>query len=270
MPVTPEGPLFPARFRKRPNRFVVVAEAEDGPVRAHCPNPGRLGEFLHEGTPFLLRRRPNARPEQATQCSVVAAKDGRFHVDSDLALGQAPPREERSFDQGAWVILDTQMANRIVDDALSRGHLDEAFPGRAQHRAEPSVESGRFDFEIVTDAGRCMLEVKSVSLVGTDGKTALFPDAPTERGVRHVRELTERARDGEPAAVCLLVMREDAQRVAPNTPTDPAFADALAQAREAGVRLLGYRVEIGEDHAVSLGSRIPVALDPGDAATGTR
>lgn len=267
MPVRPDGEMVEARFVDRPNRFVVVAETRDGTVRAHCPNPGRLGEFLHEGTPYLLRRRPDASPDQATTHSVVAAVDGRFHVDSDLELGQAPPGQTPSVDEGAWVVLDTQMANRLVDDALTRGVLDDAFPGRAGHRAEPAARGGRFDFEIETDEGPVMLEVKSVTLIGTDGETALFPDAPTERGTRHLRELTERAREGQPAAVLFVAMREDAERVAPNTPMDPDFADALATARTAGVSVTAHRVEVRPSE-LELGERIPVVLDPGDAATG--
>lgn len=267
MPVKPEGALREARFLERPNRFVVVAEIDGEQVRAHCPNPGRLGEFLHEGTPYLLRRRPDATPEQATRWSIVAAMDGRFHVDSPLALGQAPPPEQRSFEHGVWVVLDTQMANAIVDDALERGRLDDVFGERISHEREPAAREGRFDVAIHTEGRDWLVEVKSVTLVGTDGRTALFPDAPTERGTRHVRELAERAEEGEHVAVLLLAMREDAERVCPNTPMDPAFAEALARARTAGVELVGYRIRRAGD-AFELGACIPVELDPGEAATG--
>lgn len=266
MPVTPSGERVEARFVERPNRFVVVAEADGERVRAHCPNPGRLGEFLHEGNPFLLRRRPDARDDQATRYSVVAAVDGRFHVDSELRLGEAPPADERSYEAGAWVVLDTQMANRLVLDALERGDLDDVFEGRRGHEPEPASAGGRFDVAVEADVGRVLVEVKSVTLIGTDGATALFPDAPTDRGRRHVRELAERAREGDPAVLILLAMRGDAEAVAPNTATDPGFAEALADAREAGVRLVGACIA-REGEAYALGEGIPVRLDPGDAAT---
>lgn len=267
MPVTPEGELVEARFVERPNRFVVVAETDTGTIRAHCPNPGRLGEFLHPGTPYLIRRRPDARPDQATQHSVVAAMDGRFHVESELSLGQAPPPDERAFTDGAWVVLDTQMANRIVDDALTRGQLDDAFGTLRGHTAEPPAHEGRFDFALDTEAGAVLVEVKSVTLVAPDGSAALFPDAPTQRGTRHVLELAERARAGEATSVLLLAMREDAERIAPNAFMDPDFADALAQAKAAGVQLIGYRIAF-EPPEIALGPRLPVVLDPGDAGTG--
>lgn len=267
MPVTINGPLEPARFVERPNRFIVVAETSKGRVKAHCPNPGRLGEFRHPGTPYLLRRRPDASEDQATEYSVVAAKDGRFHVDAPLALGQAP--DEASFEDGAWVLLDTVLANRLVAEALSTGAMEHVFGIVDAYTREPASGSGRFDFSWETDEGRLLLEVKSVTLIGNDGATALFPDAPTERGTRHVRELTKRARDGDPAAVAFVALREDAERVAPNAFTDPGFAEALARAIEAGVDVFGLRagfdLELGQ---VDLETRIPVVTDPGDAATG--
>lgn len=258
MPVTPEGSLHEARFLERPNRFIVVAELDGERVRAHCPNPGRLGEFLHEGTPYRLRKRPDATPDQATRYSVLAAVDPRFHVDSDLSLGQAPPADERSFDDGAWVVLDTQLANPLVADALESGRLRDVFEGYAGHTREPAAGEGRLDLAVDADAGRTLVEVKSVTLIGNDGETALFPDAPTERGRRHVRELAERAREGHPVALVLVAMREDAASIAPNTFTDPAFADALADAREAGVELVGARASLGD--SIALDARIPVVL----------
>lgn len=269
MPVSRAGVLREARFVERKNRFVVRVQLEDtnDTVPAHLPNPGRLGEFLHDGTPYLVRKRPDARPDQATQHSVVAAKDGRFHVGSDLALGQAPGPGERDWAQAPWVVLDTHLANRLVEDALTRGVFDDVFSGRSAHRAEPAAHEGRFDFAIEADAGTWMVEVKSVTLIGTDGVTALFPDAPTKRGTRHVEELARRAREGQPAALVFLAMREDPTRVAPNTPMDPAFADALANAKQAGVDVTAYRIH-QVDAGFKVAERLEVRLDPGDAATG--
>lgn len=261
MPVTFEGELREGRFLERPNRFVVVVGLEGERIRAHCPNPGRLGEFLHEHTPFLVRRRPDATPDQATRWSVAAAMDGRFHVDSDLDLGQAPPPGERDFDDGAWVILDTQKANALVADALDRGELHDVLGTSSHHEPEPAAREGRFDFRLETDAGSRMVEVKSVTLVAEDGRTALFPDAPTERGTRHVRELTERAREGEQATVLFVAMREDVDRVAPNASTDPAFAEALGRAAEAGVDVRAIRARF-DGEQLWLGERLPVRLNP--------
>ncbi len=267
MPVTIDGTLHEATFQQRPNRFVVLARMNDRSVKAHCPNPGRLGEFRQEGTPYLLRRRPDASAEHATRYSVVAAKDGRFHVGSPRALGEIPERP--CFEEGCWVVLDTGMANRLVADALTQGTLEEAFGVVDAFTREPRAGSGRFDFAWERDGARALAEVKSVTLIGNDGTTALFPDAPTERGTRHVRKLAERAGEGLPSTLAFVVLREDAERIAPNTFTDPAFASALQQARDAGVELVGLRSQIDlERGRVGLGARIPVVLDPGQAATG--
>lgn len=258
-----------ARFVKRPNRFVVVASAGGEVIRAHCPNPGRLGEFLHEGTPYLLRRRPGASKEQATTHSVIAARDPRWHVGSPLSLGQAP-KGEASFEEGAWVVLDTGVANGLVKDALATGGLEDVFGPIVGSKVEPRVGEGRLDFAVEGSQGaRSLVEVKSVTLIGNDGETALFPDAPTERGLRHVRALTQHAEGGGQAVLLFVVLREDATRVAPNTFTHPAFAEALEQAREAGVRVLARGLEASWGMAsFRLGGPLGVRLDPGPSATG--
>jgi sugar fermentation stimulation protein A len=267
MPVKPDGESFEARFVERPNRFVVVAEREGEHVRAHCPNPGRLTEMLHEGNPFLVRERPDADPDQATSHSVVAARDPRFHVDSGLELGDKP--EDATLGAGAWVLLDTSIANRLVADALDRGELAELAEGQAEvaYRTEPQVEHGRFDVAIAEDEAERMVEVKSVTLIGEDGTTGLFPDAPTTRGVRHVKALTERARQGEPATLLFVAYRTDAERVAPNAVTDPDFARALRAAREAGVELRARSLEMGSEWSFALGDPIPV-VDVADVDVG--
>jgi len=258
MSITPEGELVRARFVDRPNRFVVRAETEDGEIlEAHCPNPGRLEEFLVGNTPYLLRKRPDASPDQATQYSIVAARDGRFHVDSDRELGEAP--EDPDFHHGAWTVLDTQVANRLVEDALEDGRLTELAEPPATYRTEPRVDHGRFDFAIEEGEGvERMVEVKSVTLMGEDGRTGLFPDAPTERGVRHVEALAERARNGEPATLFFASYRTDARQIAPNAATDPDFARALRQAREAGVQVVARDLVVSKDWRFALGEPIPV------------
>lgn len=257
MSITPEGEIVEARFVERPNRFIVVAEAEGAQIDAHCPNPGRLTEMLHPGNRFLLRKRPGATPDQATTHSVVAAIDPRFHVDSDLDLGQAP--EDPSFEDGAWVLLDTQMANRLVVDALDQGGLEELAEPTATYRKEPRVEHGRFDVALDTEDGERMVEVKSVTLLGEDGRTGLFPDAPTERGVRHLQALTERARKGKLATLLFVAYRTDVVQIAPNAETDPDFARALREAREAGVQVVARSLLVDEDNwRFALGRPIPV------------
>jgi sugar fermentation stimulation protein A len=102
-----------------------------------------------------------------------------------------------------------------------------------------------------------LAEVKSVTLV--EGDRGLFPDAPTARGARHVRELSALARRGEPSAVVFVVQRPDARSVTPNRATDPAFADAMAGAARAGVSLLAYTCRVGPA-GIRLEGRVPVLV----------
>ncbi len=260
MPVKPDGELAEARFIERPNRFIVIAELEGDEgvrVRAHCPNPGRLSEFLHVGNPLRLRRRPDATPDQATEWSLVAALDGRFHVNSELAAGE-PPAQGLDWTQGAWVMVDTQMTNRLVLDALETGTL--ATLGQVQaYATEPAMGSSRFDFQLETPTGDVLVEAKSVSLIHEDGRTGLFPDAPTTRGVRHLRELAELASQGRRASLLFVGVREDIEQIRAYRERDPAFAQALLEASQAGVEIIAHRM-VTENGAYSLGPRIPVIL----------
>lgn len=219
--------LREAAFVERPNRFVVVADLDGETVRAHCPNPGRLTEFLHEGNPFLLR--PADGTDRVTGWDVVAGRH-----------------------DGVWVALDTRLANAVVAEALDREQIPDLAPYDTVE-AEPDHGDGRLDFR-VDDR---LVEVKSVTLKDPDRPVGLFPDAPTERGARHVRELAGIARAGGDAALVLVAMRGDVDRVEPNCATDPDFADAVADALDAGVDLLAYRTRIREGE-IALADRIPV------------
>lgn len=206
--------LVPAFFLSRPNRFVVEAVVATGrKVRAHLADPGRLRELLIPGAP--LRLRPVAAD---------VARKTRFTV--ALVRSPEPPR--------AWVSVDTLLPNRLAEDLIRRGRIRGIGKGWDLRREVVHGRS-RFDF-LLSGSGREMLaEVKSVTLV-EDG-VARFPDAPTERGARHVRELERFVRDGGRALVLFIVQRGDARAVRSNPRTDPRFSETLASARQAGVLL---------------------------------
>lgn len=230
-----DGPLTPALFVERPNRFVVRARLEeggpDGPVEAHLPDPGRLKELLVPGARLWLR--PAGHPRRRTRWSAVLVEPAG----------------------GGLVSVDTTLPNRLVARALESGFLGE-LEGWAVETAEWSHGASRFDFLLEREAERLVLEVKSVTLV-EDG-LALFPDAVTARGTRHVEELTEVSRrQGWHAAVLFVLQRPDAVRIRAAPTIDPAFAAALDDARAAGVSVLGRRCEVRRD-AVVLGDRVPV------------
>lgn len=233
------GPLVEARFAARPNRFLVEAELASGETAtAHLADPGRLRDLLVAGRPVWLRR---------------AASHGRRRTAWSVVLVERPGG-------GGLVSVDTTLPNRLVGRALAAGLLPE-LAGWSLARPEVPVGRHRVDFLLRGAGGREMLlEVKSVTLV-EDG-VARFPDAITARGARHVRELAEVVgttdSDGAvwEAAILFVLQRDDAHRIEAARSIDPDFADALAEAKAAGVRVLGRRCRVLPDR-LELAGAVP-------------
>ena len=233
-----------ATFLERPNRFVIHARlhGDGSTVRAHCPNPGRMAELMIPGaTVYLSRATDPARRTPFTLRFVIHPQAGQL------------------------ISLNTQLPNDLFAEGLAQGFF-APFRGHGSVRREVSVPHGpqgksgkitsRMDFLLADAQGRpCWVEVKSVSLV--EAGRALFPDAPTTRGRRHLLDLAELAQAGERAAVVFIVQRPDAVSVQPNRSTDPDFSDAFVHARSAGVEFYAYTCAVAVD-AVTLDREIPV------------
>lgn len=230
-------PLVEARFVRRPNRFVVEARVPGGVVDiqeeavAHLADPGRLRELLVPGRRMGLR--PEApSPTRATRWTAL--------------LVESP-------DGSGWVSLNTTVPNRLVRAALDANALSE-FDGWTLAGREVAFGSSRLDFLLENAEGRRMyVEVKSVTLV-EDG-VALFPDAVTTRGARHLEELIRARDEGHAAAVLFALQRPDARRIVAARSIDPTFANALARAEHAGVRVLGRRCSVTWE-GIRLGRRV--------------
>jgi sugar fermentation stimulation protein A len=158
---------------------------------------------------------------------------------------------------GHWVSLVPVLANRIFEAALARGGVP-GFRGARVVAREVTRGGSRLDFLLEQRREPLLVEVKSATLV--EGGRALFPDAPTTRGTRHLTELTAAERSGTRAAVVFLVQRSDARLLAPHAGNDPAFAAALRTAARAGVGIHAYSCRITRRGA-SLMGRIPVRLE---------
>ncbi len=152
------------------------------------------------------------------------------------------------------VSLNTRLPNDLVQEALAQGSLPELAQYPTWERERRSGHS-RLDFYLKSADETCWLEVKSVTLV--EGGRGLFPDAPTERGRKHIEELIRLRRTGARAVVCFVVQRADALSVAANDRTDPKFAQALQSADRCGVDLIAYTCQISTDRVV-LSHSIPV------------
>ncbi|HSJ07336.1 MAG TPA: DNA/RNA nuclease SfsA [Longimicrobiales bacterium] len=232
------GPLLETVFVERPNRFLVRclppdAAADADPYDAHLADPGRLKELLLPGRRVWLRAVADA-PHRRTRWSAV--------------LVESP-------DGDGLVSVDTTMPNRLIRAALEERTLDE-FRGWSLERREVVLGRSRIDFVLRREDGRRLaLEVKSVTLV-EDGE-ALFPDAVTARGARHVGELAALARGGEwDAAILFVLQRPDANRIRAASDIDPVFARALADAKAAGVRVYGRRCRVSP-RCLTLGDAVP-------------
>lgn len=228
------GPLVEGRFVERPNRFLTrVALPDGGEVWSHLANSGRLRDLLVPGRRVWLR--PAADPLRKTAFTTV--------------LAEVPG--------GGLASLDTTLPNRLTGAALAAGFLEELAGWRVE-RAEAPLGSHRFDFLLRPLRGRrrLYLEVKSITLV--EGGVALFPDAVTARGTRHVRELAALARQrGTAAAILFVAQRADVRGVCAARSIDPLFAETLAEARKAGVLVLARRCEVGLE-AVRMAETLPV------------
>lgn len=252
-----DGPLQEAIFLERPNRFVircalvgrdriptpdgigdgngfdVTDSTSPAVVEAHLPDPGRLKELLTPGKQVWLRRVREGKRKTAWSAVLCWSASGR-----------------------SLVSLEAALPNRLVAEALRRQALPE-LAGWSLVRPEFAFGGSRWDFLLQRfDGRRLLLEVKSVTLA-QEG-CGLFPDAPTERGRRHVRELTRFAQSGEgEAALFFVAQRSDVKRIRAAASIDPIFAAALTEAHAAGVHLFARRCQLSFTRIV-LDRSIPV------------
>ena len=224
--------VIPATFASRPNRFIAHCEVDGRPVVAHTRNTGRMRELLIPGAAVFLE--PAADPGRKTSYTLVSVYKGRELVN-----------------------IDSQAPNRVVHEALEEGLLLPGMGPMTDIRREVRMGDSRFDIGFMTGGLRGFLEVKGVTLE-VDGR-ARFPDAPTERGVKHVRELIQLRGEGYATAVFFLVQMKGVYSFSPNDTTHPAFGDALRDAQTAGVPIYCYDARV-EPGGVVLGTPVPVRL----------
>ncbi|MBI4361590.1 MAG: DNA/RNA nuclease SfsA [Euryarchaeota archaeon] len=275
------GPLAECRFLDRPNRFLAHVEYRGRRVPCFLANPGRLRELLLPGAPALIRRVPPGPRKTCFDLMAVRAslnpppKRGMGGVPVNGGKGAVVSRAPwgvagRDSPETEWVCIDTRVPNRLF--RLHHHHW-VPFSGARKWRSEYTHGSSRFDFAYARGPRRGLVEVKCVTLV-RDG-VALFPDAPTLRGARHLDHLALARRRGwevpgvrrspgsfdevETHAVFLVFRR--ASRLEPHGEMDPGFARALRRARRAGVGLHAYRFELRGERMVARGE-IPVVACP--------
>ena len=208
-----------ARFVARPNRFVARVALPDGTEQVvHVKNTGRCRELLVPGAPVYLAESGN--PLRKTRYDLIAVEKGPLLVN-----------------------LDSQAPNRVFAEWAQAGGFR---PGLTLLRPETRWGNSRFDFYWEdTDGAKGFVEVKGVTL--EEGGHARFPDAPTQRGVKHLEELLRCRRQGYEAAVCFVVQMSGMADFAPNDATHPAFGEALRRAAAGGVAILARECAVTPD-----------------------
>jgi len=203
---------------ERPNRFLGVVKLDDELTEVFIPNPGRMYELMVPGNEVFLRE--NSAPHRKTDFDMIGLEY-----------------------KGVLISIDSNLPNRFIKQLLN-SHKLSFFDYYERVISEPRAYEGRFDFRLEGPSGITFIEVKSCTLV-EEGR-AIFPDAPTTRGTRHLRHLAASLKESvaSRAAVIFVIQRPDAIIFSPNDNTDPAFGDALRQAHSNGVEVYPMITEV--------------------------
>ena len=224
--------LTPAIFIKRDNRFSASVRLLTGEkAAAYVPTTGRLTGALRPGCRAWLA--PSSNPKRKTRFTLVLTELGN----------------------GGLCSVNAAMANELVAEALRDGNLDAFHYVRVER--EVTFGRSRLDFRLLQEDEACWIEVKSVTYA-EDG-LGKFPDAPTDRGRKHLGELAKLAARGDRASAVFVAQREDAVRFAPFESVDPEFSKTLREVHRAGVEVHAYRcdvslekIEIAEEISIDL------------------
>ena len=218
------------KFIRRPNRFKAYVELNGEEELVHVKNTGRCAELLKAGATVYVQK--SDKEERKTKWDLIAVEKGQRMIN-----------------------MDSQIPNRVVKEWLEKENL---FENITCIRPEYTYGNSRFDLYVEAGERKIFIEVKGVTLE-EDG-VVRFPDAPSERAVKHVEELQKAVKDGYEAYVFFVIQMKDVRYFTPNRQTHPEFAEALAEAERNGVKILAYDCSVTED-SIELGKEVPVVLE---------
>lgn len=227
--------IYTAEFINRPNRFYANVVLEGKEIKVHVPNTGRCRELLIPGCNVYLREENN--PARKTPFDLVAVNKG-----------------------DRIVSIDSHIPNKVVEEALINGKIDSLQKYNIVLR-EKTFEKSRFDFKLSIEENlddEYYLEVKGVTL--EDNNHAMFPDAPTDRGARHLKELVEAKKRGYGAGVLFLIQMDGVKSFSPNDERDPKFGEELRYAYNNGVDILAYNCNVTNE-GIEINEKIKIILD---------
>ena len=217
-----ELPTIEGRLVRRYKRFLADVKGPDGKVLvAHCPNTGSLKGCLEEGARVVLRDSQDAKRKLRYTLQSIEVN-------------------------GSWVNVDTGLPNALVTEAIQEGLIKDLAGYDSVRREVKYGKSSRIDILLERDGGeRCYVEVKSTTLV--EGTQARFPDAVTERGLKHLMELRDMVREGHRAVIFFCVSRSDVTTFAPADDIDPAYGKALREVVAQGVDAMAWSTHVEPD-----------------------
>ncbi len=225
-PVRQSGTLI-----KRYKRFLAdIALADGTELTVHCPNSGSMRGCSTPGSPVIISKSANIKRKYAWTLEMVQQN-------------------------GIWIGVNTGLTNRIVREALENGTIDDF--GRVES-VQPEVkvsDRSRLDFLVQTQTGPVYIEVKNCSLV--EENKAMFPDAVTVRGTKHLRELEQLHKGDVRTAVLFCIQRSDGSCFRPAREIDPVYADTLHEVQKNGVHALAYRATVKPD-SVTITGKLPL------------
>ena len=220
--------MYPGVFLDRPNRFIAHVEMDGKPETVHVKNTGRCRELLVGGAEIWCQESQN--PARKTKWDLICVRKGPYLIN-----------------------MDSQAPNAAAKEWLQGGGLGEI----ENLRPETVHGDSRFDFSFTKDGKQCFLEVKGVTLEN-EGVCA-FPDAPTERGAKHLRGLLEAVKEGYRAYVLFVIQMRPVKYLRPHEEQDPAFAKALREAAAGGVEVLAVDCDITPER-MTIRDFVPVRL----------
>ena len=220
--------MVPGIFLSRPNRFIAHVEIGGQTEIVHVKNTGRCRELLPAGAEVWCQKSDN--PSRKTKYDLITVRKGQRLIN-----------------------MDSQAPNAAAKEWLLSGGLGPV----EDVKAETTHGDSRFDFSFTLNGKKCFLEVKGVTLEN-DGICA-FPDAPTERGAKHLRGLQNCVEEGYGGYVLFVIQMSDVKYLHPNDLTDPAFGKALREAAAAGVQVLAVNCTVTEN-SMTIGKFVPVIL----------
>lgn len=219
--------IVKGRFIDRPNRFIANCEINGKTEVCHVKNTGRCKELLVQGTTVYLQKSDN--PNRKTQYDLIAVQKGERLIN-----------------------MDSQIVNSVALEYVPR-----LFDKIKFIKPEYTYGNSRFDIYIETETDKIFVEVKGVTL--ESGGVTAFPDAPTVRGVKHLKELQKAVKEGYKAFALFIIQMNDVKYFVPNRKTHPEFADELKKAAENGVNLLAFDCKV-TPHSIEIDKRVPIKL----------